>query len=87
MIVFAISAQTRVQEEVPDELRGRVLAVYSLVFQGLMPLGSLEIGFLAGRVGGQEAIRINALICFVIAVGLFAWSQFSLRSTPPIPSK
>jgi MFS family permease len=86
MIVFAISAQTRVQEEVPDELRGRVLAVYSLVFQGLMPLGSLEIGFLAGRLGSQEAIRANALICLVIAVSLFAWSQFSRRSTPPSPS-
>ncbi|MCW3097554.1 MAG: Arabinose efflux permease [Chthonomonadaceae bacterium] len=86
MIVFAITAQTRVQEEVPDDLRGRVMAVYSLVFQGLMPIGGLEIGFLAGRLGGPEAIRINALICLVIAVGLFAWSQFSHRSGPPLPS-
>ena len=86
MIVFAISAQTRVQEEVPDDLRGRVMAVYSLVFQGLMPIGSLEIGFLAGHFGGQEAIRINALICLMIAVGLFAWSQLSHRSAPTLPS-
>ncbi|MCW3052683.1 MAG: Arabinose efflux permease [Chthonomonadales bacterium] len=86
MIVFAISAQTRVQEEVPDDLRGRVMAVYSLVFQGLMPLGSLEIGFLAAHLGGPEAIRINALLCLVIAVGLFAWSQLSRRSAPPLPS-
>ena len=44
MIVFGMSAQIRVQEEVPDELRGRVLAVYSLVFQGLMPVGGIEDG-------------------------------------------
>jgi MFS family permease len=87
MIVFAITAQTRVQEEVPDDLRGRVMAVYSLVFQGLMPIGGLEIGFLAGHFGGQEAIRINSVICLVIAVGLFVWSQLSHRSGPPLPSK
>ncbi len=86
MIVFAITAQTRVQEEVPDDLRGRVMAVYSLVFQGLMPIGGLEIGFLAGHLGGQEAIRINAMCCLIIAVGLFTWSQLSLRSAPPLPS-
>ena len=86
MIVFAITAQTRVQEEVPDDLRGRVMAVYSLVFQGLMPIGGLEIGFLAGHLGGQEAIRINSVCCLVIAVGLFTWSQLSLRSSPSLPS-
>jgi len=87
MIVFAITAQTRVQEDVPDDLRGRVMAVYSLVFQGLMPIGGLEIGFLAGRLGGQEAIRINALCCLVITLSLFTWSQLSLRSAPPLPSR
>ena len=86
MIVFAITANTRVQEEVPDALRGRVMAVYSLVFQGLMPVGGLEIGFLAGHLGGPEAIRINALICLLIAASLFAWSQVAQRSAPPLPS-
>jgi MFS family permease len=86
MIVFAISAQTRVQEEVPDDLRGRVMAVYSLVFQGLMPIGSLEIGYLAAHWGGPEAIRINALLCLVIAIALFAWSQISLRSARSLPT-
>ncbi len=86
MIVFAISANTRVQEEVPDDLRGRVMAVYSLVFQGLMPIGGLEIGFLAGHFGGQEAIRINAVICFVIALSLFLWSQAAPRKSTPLPT-
>lgn len=86
MIVFAISSQTRVQEEVTDALRGRVMAVYSLVFQGLMPVGGLEIGFLAGHLGCQAAIRINSILCLAVAVSLFLWSQWSHRPVRPLAS-
>ncbi len=85
MIVFGMSAQIRIQEEVPDELRGRVLAVYSLVFQGLMPVGGIELGFLADHLskhsllwlpnaGAQIAIGLNALCCLVIAISIYLWS-------------
>jgi MFS family permease len=86
MIVFGMSAQIRIQEEVPDELRGRVMAVYSLVFQGLNPLGGIEVALLAQRMtsvrllwlpnaGAQIAIAANGILCLVIAAGLYAWSQ------------
>lgn len=94
MIVFGMSAQIRVQMEVPDALRGRVLAVYSLVFQGLMPLGGLEMGFLAQQLhgrsllwiphaGAQIAIGLNAACCLLIAVALFLWSQVDRRRMQP----
>jgi len=90
MIIFGMSAQIRIQEEVPDELRGRVLAVYSLVFQGLMPIGGIEMGFLAERLihhsllwlpkaGAQIAIAINAACCLIVAIGLYAWSVADRR--------
>ncbi len=79
MIVFGMAAQTLVQEEVPDELRGRVMAVYSLVFQGLFPVGGLEIGFLANRYGALPAIRFNSLICLVITLLILVWSQAARR--------
>ncbi len=90
MIVFGMSAQIRIQEEVPDALRGRVLAVYSLVFQGLMPVGGIEMGFLAEhlkndsllwlpRAGAQIAIALNAGCCLLVAIGLYAWSLSDLR--------
>ena len=79
MIVFGMAAQTLVQEEVPDELRGRVMAVYSLVFQGLFPVGGVEIGFLANHYGALPAIRINATICLVITLLILAWSLSARR--------
>lgn len=80
MIVFGISANTSVQEEVPDALRGRVMAVYSLVFQGLMPLGGLEIGFLAQHLGAVVAVRVNASIILCVTTALFLWSWSEQRA-------
>jgi predicted MFS family arabinose efflux permease len=75
MIVFGMSAQTQVQEEVPDALRGRVMAVYSLVFNGLFAVGGMEIGNLAQRLNAVNAVRANALICALLTGALLAWSQ------------
>ncbi len=75
MISFGINANTKVQEDVTNELRGRVMAVYSLVFMGLMPLGGLELGVLAEHAGSIAAVRINATACFIVALALLAWSR------------
>lgn len=79
MILFGISSNTRVQEEVPDALRGRVMAVYTLVFNGLFPLGGLQIGFLAQRLGAVLAIRLSAGVCLLVTLALLAWSEMERR--------
>ena len=73
MITCAISCNTAVQEEVPDALRGRVMAVYSLAFQGLMPLGGLLVGALAERTGAVFALRLNATLFLVVTAVLGTW--------------
>src|SRR5256885_12988455 len=55
MIVNNALANTMIQEIVPDRLRGRVMGFYSFVFVGLAPLGSLEVGTLAERIGTPAA--------------------------------
>ncbi|HEV2471524.1 MAG TPA: MFS transporter [Chthonomonadales bacterium] len=80
MIVFGISCNTQVQSEVPDNLRGRVMAVYSLVFAGLMPLGGLEIGFVAQHTSAVVAVRIDAGLCLLGSIALFAWSSIDRAS-------
>ena len=79
MIIFGISCNTKVQEDVPDELRGRVMAVYSLVFNGLMPVGGYALGNLAAFFGGFQAVRINALIALTLSLLIFVWSQVDRR--------
>ena len=50
-IAMAATANTTIQLAVPDELRGRVISVYTTVFAGATPSGSLLMGSLASRVG------------------------------------
>jgi MFS family permease len=87
MILFGISAQTRVQEQVPDALRGRVLAVYTLVFNGFFSLGGIEIGALAQRLHAQGAIALNGLLCLIVTACLYAWSVTDAKVQKALSTK
>jgi NhaP-type Na+/H+ or K+/H+ antiporter len=53
---------------VSDEMRGRVMGVWSLVFGAMIPLGSLEAGAVAHWVGISYALAFGAIICAISAV-------------------
>lgn len=57
-----------VQTEVTDELRGRVMAIFTLIFFGLTPLGSLLAGIAAESFGVQNAVRASGMILLLLAV-------------------
>lgn len=63
LILFNVNSNSALQQRVPDHLRGRVMGFYVLCFGGLMPLGSLQIGFVAEKLGVTLALLLNALIC------------------------
>jgi MFS family permease len=62
-----------VQSYVPDELRGRVMGVYSLVFLGSMPLGALLAGSLAERLNEPLTVMLSSslLLIFALATWFF----------------
>ena len=62
------SANTLVQSHVADEMRGRVLAIFSLTFFGGMPLCALWAGALADRIGAPQTLGVSAGILLVGAV-------------------
>jgi MFS family permease len=74
-LAFMLVANTTnalVQTQVQDELRGRVMGVYTLVFFGAMPIGSLLAGLLASRLGEPPTVKLSAagLLVFVLLVWL-----------------
>ena len=85
-IVFNVSANTKIQEDVPEKLRGRVMAVYALVFGGMMPVGGLETGFLAQEEGAPIALQINSFICLVAVCVTLVWSGFDHPHPTLIPN-
>src|SRR5579884_4010343 len=65
MMLQMAASNTLIQAMVPDELRGRVMAVYSMMFMGMAPVGSLFAGVMADRVGAPVTIIIGAIGCLV----------------------
>jgi MFS family permease len=63
-----------VQTQVPDELRGRVMSIFTLAFFGLFPVGSLIAGSLADVIGEPPTVLIGAIIVLVVAT--LAWLRF-----------
>jgi MFS family permease len=73
VVGFAATSQmaatnTIVQNRVPDELRGRVMAVYATMFMGVQPIGSLIAGGVAKRIGAQDTLTVFGLLVLVGSV-------------------
>ncbi len=68
MLLFFSTSNTLLQTIVPDEMRGRVMGVWSLVFGAMIPLGSLEAGAVAHWAGTPFALAFGAIICAVSAL-------------------
>lgn len=69
---------TLLQARVPDELRGRVMGVYILMFAGMFPLGSLQAGFVADATSAPTAVSLGALVALAFALYVF-WRYPQIR--------
>ena len=61
MMMQFTATNTLIQAMVPDQLRGRVMSIYSMMFLGMSPLGSLLAGALADRIGAPVTMAIGGL--------------------------
>lgn len=75
-----VQANTIVQSLAPDELRGRVTSVYSLMFFGSAPFGSLLAGAVAQAIGSSLAIALSASISLLFALGVVFFAPQVRRS-------
>jgi MFS family permease len=62
MMLQMSSCNTLIQSMVPDRLRGRVMAVYSMMFMGMAPIGALLAGFLAHHIGARWTVILGGVI-------------------------
>jgi len=67
LVLYFSTSNTVLQSIVPDEMRGRVMGIWALIFGGMIPLGSLEAGLLADAIGTPATMAIGALICALAA--------------------
>jgi MFS family permease len=78
MIVVLAAANTLLQSMVPDNLRGRVMALYSMVFMGMAPFGALTAGWIAEHWGAPLAVGLGGGAC-IVGAWIFGWNLPTLR--------
>jgi MFS family permease len=89
IVGFAATSQmaatnTIIQMRVPDELRGRVMAVYATMFMGVQPIGALIAGGVAKKIGAPYTLTIFGTL--VLIGGLFFLFRVVMRLRQPQPA-
>jgi MFS family permease len=65
VMVQMASSNTLIQSMVPDKLRGRVMAVYSMMFMGMAPFGALLAGSVAHKIGAPWTVAMGGIIAAI----------------------
>ena len=91
-IVFLASSNTTLQMVVPDRMRGRIMSLYTFVWVGVTPIGSLFVGTIAEWFGVAAAYAAGGGVGLACIVGLgLMWKRGRARSdrapslAPPSP--
>ncbi len=71
MMLGMSSSNTLIQAMTPDHLRGRVMAMYTMMFMGMAPFGSLFAGASAEHLGATFTVSVGAVACMGAAVLFF----------------
>jgi MFS family permease len=78
MMLQMASTNTLIQSMVPDRLRGRVMSVYSMMFMGMAPIGSLLAGAIADRTSAPTTVMIGGVVA-IIGASAFGFKLPKLR--------
>jgi MFS family permease len=83
MATAGIAANTTLQAQAPDHLRGRVMGFYSFVVLGMAPFGSLQAGWVAEHFGVRTAIASGGVVCLLVSWAV-AWRLGRERADPSV---
>lgn len=78
-LVFSM-LNTLIQKHTDDTLRGRIMALYTLMLNGLAPFGSFQVGWLAENYGSPFALQIGAGIILIVSVTFLLFSPSLKRA-------
>ena len=85
-IAMAATANTTIQLAVPDELRGRVISVYTTVFVGSTPVGGLLMGWIASAFGVPASLAVAGVGSATAGLLALWWlSRIQARRGVPLP--
>jgi predicted MFS family arabinose efflux permease len=72
-LVLVASCNTRLQLAAPDELRGRMMSLYTLVWGGVFPIGAFVVGAISEGWGVSTAFFVQGAAGLIALAGLSSW--------------
>jgi len=76
-IMLASTLNTLVQLLTPDQMRGRIMAVYLTMFVGMMPLGNALAGVVAQKTSSLFAVGLGATLVLIFGVIFYLRGVFT----------
>jgi MFS family permease len=70
-LAFNSMAQALVQMHAPDDMRGRVIGVFSMSAMGMRTFSGLSVGLLGASVGIHDSLALSAAVLFAVIATMF----------------
>ncbi len=84
-VSFMSSGNSTLQLGADPSMRGRVMSLWFVAFQGTTPIGGPIIGWIAAMAGARLGLGVGAIACVVVAgFGFAAWRRLSGREVRPL---
>jgi len=81
-VTFAAGVNSSLQLAVEPEMRGRVMALYSVVFLGSTPIGAPLAGWLSEAASPRAGLMLSAAAALVAAGAAWAWGRRAAARMP-----
>jgi MFS family permease len=78
IMTLLASTNTLIQSMVTNVMRGRVMGIYSMMFLGMAPFGSLIAGYMAHQLGAPVAVFFSGSAS-IIGAAIFAYKRRTLK--------
>jgi MFS family permease len=78
-IIFMAGSNTTLQLTVPDELRGRMMSLYTMVFAGVTPIGAFSFGSITAALGVPAGFFVGGALGLLSILALLGWWRARLR--------
>jgi MFS family permease len=82
-ITFMSTGNSTLQLSAAPEMRGRVMSLWFVAFQGSTPIGGPIVGWVMDALGARAGLGLGAITCLAAALG----GLVSLRTTPARPER
>lgn len=69
------SINTYLQTHTPDKMRGRTMSYYIMAFQGVLPIGTLLMGYLAHKIGTTTIVALEGMAGVLIMISFILYRR------------